>query len=172
MDFFQLITDRRSVRLFQERPLEPEKLQKILEAVNLAPSAGNLQGYEIYLVTRLEQRQGLEQGAYGQGFLSQAPVVLVFCANPRRSAVRYRQRGRQLYCIQDATIACTVAMLAAQALGLNTVWVGAFLEEPVRQAAGIPEDLLPVAMLPIGYGAESPDPRPRRPLDDIVHPVA
>jgi nitroreductase len=60
-------------------------------------------------------------------------------------------------------------MLAAQALGLSTVWVGAFHEEPVRQAAGIPADLIPVAMLPIGYGAESPGPRPRRPLDDIVH---
>ena len=169
MDFFSVIESRRSVRLYQEAPIEPEKLQKVLEAADLAPSAGNLQGYEIYLITNLEQRQGLDQAAYGQTFISQAPVVLVFCANPSRSSVRYRDRGRKLYCIQDATISCTFAMLAAQALGLSTVWVGAFNDDAVRQAAGIPAELIPVALLPIGYGAESPGRRPRRPLNKIVH---
>ncbi len=169
MDFFSLIESRRSVRLYRETPVEPEKLQQILEAANLAPSAGNLQAYEIYQITRSEQRRGLDQAAYGQTFISQAPVVLVFCANPSRSSVRYRDRGRKLYCIQDATISCTFAMLAAQALGLSTVWVGAFDDEAVRQAAGIPAELIPVAILPIGYGAESPGRRPRRRLDDILH---
>jgi nitroreductase len=169
MEFFTLIESRRSVRLYQETPIEPEKLHKILEAANIAPSAGNLQGYEIFQITRVEQRQELVKAAYGQEFLSQAPVVLVFCANPRRSSGKYGQRGRELYSIQDATISCTFAMLAAQELGLSTVWVGAFKDEPVRQAAGIPAELLPVAMLPIGYGAETPQHRPRRLLADIVH---
>lgn len=169
MEFYSVIESRRSVRLYQETPVEAEKLHKIFEAANLAPSAGNLQGYEIYQITRFEQRQGLDQAAYGQSFLSQAPVVLVFCANPQRSSVRYRDRGRKLYCIQDATISCTFAMLAAQALGLSTVWVGAFNEEAVRQAASIPAELIPVALLPIGYGAESPERRPRRRLKDLVH---
>jgi nitroreductase len=169
MSLFSLIQFRRSVRLFKDIPVEGEKLQKILEACNLAPSAGNLQGYEIYVVTSPEQRQGLVMAALGQGFLAQAPVDLVFCANPQRSAVKYGARGRELYSIQDATIACTYAMLAAQELDLTTVWVGAFQEEYVRQAAGIPEDLIPVAILPIGYAAESPRPRPRRKLEDLVH---
>ena len=122
-----------------------------------------------YLITKPEQRQGLDKAAYGQEFLSQAPVDLVFCANPLRSSGQYSQRGRELYCIQDATIACTFAMLAAQELGLATVWVGAFKDDPVRQAAGIPPELIPVAILPIGYAAESPKRRPRRKLEDLVH---
>jgi nitroreductase len=169
MSFFSLIQARRSVRLFKDTPVEAEKLQKILEVCNLAPSAGNLQGYEIYLVTSPEQRQALVMAALGQEFLVQAPVDLVFCANPQRSAVKYGKRGRELYSIQDATIACTYAMLAAQELGLATVWVGAFQEESVQQAAGIPDDLTPVAILLIGYAAESPKPRPRRKLAELVH---
>ena len=169
MDFFTLIQNRRSVRLYQDAPIETDKLHKILESANLAPSAGNLQGYEIYLVTQLEQRQGLVNAARGQEFLAQAPLVLIFCANPLRSSGRYSQRGRDLYCIQDATIACTYAMLAAQELGLATVWVGAFNDDAVRQVASIPPELNPVAMLPIGYAAESPQPRPRRKLQELVH---
>jgi len=169
MDFFSLIQSRRSIRLFKDTPIEAEKLQKILEAANLAPSAGNLQGYEIYVVIDPEQRQALARAALGQPFLAQAPVDLVFCANPQRSAVKYGKRGRELYSLQDATIAGTYAMLAAQELGLSTVWVGAFLEDPVRQAAGLPTDLLPVAILPIGYAGEDPKPRPRRKLEDLVH---
>jgi nitroreductase len=169
MDFFDIIQTRRSIRLYQEAPIEPEKLQTILEAANIAPSAGNLQGFEIYLVTRLETRQALVRAALGQEFIAQAPVALVFCANPERSAPRYGKRGRQLYSVQDATIACTFAMLAATALGLSTVWVGAFDDDGVRQAVGLPADLLPVAVLPIGYAAESPAPRPRRSLQEIVH---
>jgi nitroreductase len=169
MSFFSLIQTRRSVRLFKDTPVEADKLEKILQACNLAPSAGNLQGYEIYVITSPEQRQGLVKAALGQEFIAQAPVDLVFCANPQRSAVKYGKRGRELYSVQDATIACTYAMLAAQELGLATVWVGAFQEEPVRQAADLPADLLPVAILPIGYAGEDPQPRPRRKLEDLVH---
>lgn len=169
MDFFEIIQARRSIRLFKDLPVEPEKLQAILQAVNSAPSAGNLQGYEVLLITRLEQRQALVQAALGQEFLAQAPLDLVFCANPERSAVKYGKRGRQLYSVQDATIACTYAMLAATALGLATVWVGAFDDEGVRRAVGIPAGLLPVAVLPVGYAAESPNPRSRRPLEELVH---
>lgn len=169
MDFFDLIQTRCSVRLYQDTPVEPEKLQKILAAANLAPSAGNLQAYEIYVITDLKQKQGLVKAALGQEFLAQAPVDLVFCANPQRSAIKYGKRGVELYSIQDATIACTFAMLAAHALGLATVWVGAFQEEPVRQVANILAELLPVAILPIGYAAESPNPRSRRKLEDLVH---
>jgi nitroreductase len=169
MDYFTLIQNRRSVRLFHDTPVEAQKLQQILESVNRAPSAGNLQGYEVYVITALEQRQGLVQAAGGQEFLAQAPVNLIFCTNSQRSAVRYMQRGEKLYSVQDATIACTYAMLAAEALGLATVWVGAFQEDAVRQAAGIPASLVPVAVLPVGYAAEAPPPRPRRKLEDLVH---
>jgi nitroreductase len=111
------------------------------------------------------------RASYDQEFLVQAPVVLVFCAVPSRSAVRYTERGETLYCIQDATIACTHVMLAATALGLGTVWVGAFDEDAVHTIIGAEPEHRPVAMLPIGYPNAAPRIRPRRALEDIVHPV-
>ena len=132
MDFFELIKARRSVRIFTPAPVETDELNAILEAARIAPSAGNLQAYEIYLVQDEQQRQALVKAASGQEFISQAPVVLGFCANPGRAAVKYGKRGEQLYAVQDATIACTFAMLAATALGLASVWVGAFKVQAVR----------------------------------------
>lgn len=171
MDFFQLIETRRSMRKYFSTPVEAEKLQKILEATNKAPSAGNLQGYEIYIVRKLEQRLELVKAAWDQEFLAEAPVVLVFCANPLRSSERYKERGTSLYCIQDATIACTFAMLSAKALGLDTVWVGAFDEEAVSKILGLPSSLKPISILPVGYAGKSADQRPRRELHDIIHEV-
>jgi nitroreductase len=169
MDFFHVIEARHSMRKYQDVPVEEEKLQQILVAISRAPSAGNLQGYEIFVVRKKDQQQLLVQAADGQGFLAEAPLTLVFCANPARSAVWYKKRGIKLYSVQDATIACTFALLAATALGLATVWVGAFNEQAVREALGIPLDLIPVAMLPIGYAGKEPRLMPRRELKDIVH---
>lgn len=169
MEFFEVIHVRRSVRAFQARAVEEEKIKRILEAANRAPSAGNLQAYEIFLVTSQQRRDELARAALGQDFLSQAPVCLVFCAHPARLTERYGERGRRLYAIQDATIACTFAMLAATALGLASVWVGAFEDEAVRRAIRAPKELQPVAILAIGYGAETPTPTSRRRLAELVH---
>ena len=168
VDLFEVIARRRSVRAFTPQAVEQEKLGQVLAAANAAPSAGNLQGYEIFLLTRQKQRAGLARAALDQFFIAQAPVALVFCANPARSAKKYRERGANLYAIQDATIACTFAMLAATALGLGTVWVGAFDDSAVQRVLGC-RDWLPVAILPIGYAAEEPEPTPRRSIKDLVH---
>lgn len=163
-----MIQRRRSVRAFRPEPVEEEKVAQILAAANAAPSAGNLQAYEVFRFTGEKERTALARAAWEQMFVAQAPVVLVFCADPARSAVRYRERGVKLYAIQDATIACTFAMLAATALDLGTVWVGAFDDARVRHVLGR-EDVQPVAVLPIGYPAEEPEPTPRRSLSDLVH---
>ncbi|MEM4284469.1 MAG: nitroreductase family protein [Candidatus Caldarchaeum sp.] len=168
MDFFAVLRERHSVRAFAERPVEPEKLQAVLEAANRAPSAGNLQAYEIYVVTRPAVLKALMRAAFEQKFVAQAPVVLVFCAHPARSASSYGERGATLYSIQDATIACAYAQLAATAVGLGSVWVGAFDEDAVRKALGVGKELVPVALLPIGYAAEKPEITSRRALDDLV----
>ena len=169
MEFFQVIDKRHSMRRYTDAPIEEEKLQQILATINRAPSAGNLQGYEVYIVRKVEQRLALVQAAGGQEFITEAPVTLIFCANPDRSAVWYKKRGVKLYSVQDATIACTFAMLAATALGLATVWVGAFDEKAVRSVVDIPAELMPVALLPIGYAAKEPRITPRRELTDIIH---
>jgi nitroreductase len=169
MEFLQLIQKRHSIRAFLDRPIDPAIIKKILEAANCAPSAGNLQAYEIYLIEDLAQRSSLAQAAKGQDFLKQAPVALVFCTHPGRSEWRYHQRGANLYSIQDATIACTFAMLAAVDFGLGSVWVGAFDEGAVRNVIGNPEGLIPVAILPLGYPADEPAATTRRSIEDLVH---
>lgn len=172
MDFFEMVRTRRSVRQFSNQNVPEGLVQRILEAARCAPSAGNLQAYEIYIVRDPERKAELVRIAFGQEFLAQAAVVLIFCSHAERSRVRYGERGERLYCLQDATIACTFAMLAASALGLATVWVGAFDEEAARRLIGAPKGVVPVAMLPLGYAAESPPQRPRRQLQDLVHEVS
>jgi nitroreductase len=162
---------RHSVRTYQARSIEEEKLQQILAAANRAPSAGNLQAYEIVLVRDASVQRALVRAALDQEFLAQAPIVLVFCTHGDLSQRKYGPRGADLYCLQDATIACAYAQLAAAALGLGSVWVGAFHPEAVARAIGIPHHWRPVALLPIGYAAEEPLPASRRPLNELVHEI-
>jgi len=171
MDIFDVFSERHSVRAFTDHAVTYDVLGKIYEAINRAPSAGNLQAFDIYQVTQIKHKQALMRASYDQEFLVQAPVVLVFCAVPARSAVRYTERGETLYCIQDATIACTFAMLAATALGLGSVWVGAFDEDSVAKIICAEPSHRPIAMLPIGYRNEEPRIRPRRAFEEIVHKV-
>jgi nitroreductase len=171
MEFFEVLNARHSIRAYDGRPVEPEKLQQILEAVQGAPSAGNLQAYEVYLVCDESMKAELARAAGDQGFLMQAPINLVFCSHAVLSSIKYEQRGSDLYCTQDATIACTFAMLAAAALGLSTVWVGAFDENEVRSIIHAPEVQRPVAIIPIGYPAETPRIRSRRSLTELIHRV-
>ncbi len=172
MDFFETIQKRQSVRKFSPHPVEEEKLRRILEAANRAPSAGNLQAYEIFVVTSPEIKKKLSVAVGNQPCVTEAPVVLVFCAHPKLSAVRYGSRGEQLYCIQDATIACSYAQLGCTALGLASVWIGALMEpEMIRDLFPLEQEQWPVVMLPVGYAAEKPEPMPRRPLSDLVRRV-
>ena len=168
MQYSDLIHTRRSIRAFAATPVEETKLNTILQAANRAPSAGNLQAYEIYVVRGEEQRRKLVKCCFDQQFIAQAPVALVFCTNPAR-AEKYGERGAQLYSLQDATIACTFALLAVDDLGLACVWVGALDADAVRDIAGAPASQTPVAVLPIGYGAEDPVRTERRALGDLVH---
>jgi nitroreductase len=171
MDFFEVLKARHSVRAYDARPIEPEKLQQILEAIDGAPSAGNLQAYEVYLVCAESAKAALAKAAGDQDFLIQAPISLVFCAHPALSFAKYQRRGSDLYCLQDATIACAFAMLTASALGLSTVWVGAFDDEEVRCIISAPMEHRPVAILPVGYAAETPRIRARRSLAELIHQV-
>lgn len=164
MDFFETVERRQSIRTFAATSVPQEKLIAILEATNRAPSAGNYQSFEIYLVDCEEKRTALTAATYGQTFVAQAPLSLVFCAN--RSRCQYEPPD--LYALEDAIIACTFAMLAATAAGLATCWVGAFNPEAVAAVLGAPKPHVPVAILPIGYAAEVPDRTTRRELSDIL----
>jgi nitroreductase len=171
MDFFEVVAKRRSVRRLQDKEIEQDKLKKILEMINSAPSAGNLQAYEVYLVREKEVKEALVDAAYGQLFIAEADVVLVFTANRMRSAAKYGARGAELYSLQDATIAAAYAQLAAVALGLATCWVGAFNEREAAGALSLPQTERPIIILPLGYPAEEPHPTKRRKIEDIVHKI-
>ncbi|MGA8905683.1 MAG: nitroreductase family protein [Candidatus Bathyarchaeia archaeon] len=166
MEFVEVLTQRRSVRAYKPQPVEESKLQRIFQVVNMAPSAGNLQAYKVFVVRDQAKRDALAKAAHDQGFIAQAPVCLVFCADPERSAAKYGKRGKELYSIQDATIAGAFAVLAAVDLGLATVWVGDFDEGKVQQVLGV-KSVRPVAMFSLGYAAEQPEPSPRRALEEI-----
>lgn len=168
MVFFELIRARRSIRAYKPQVVEEDKLRRILEAANGAPSAGNLQAYGILIVRDAATRLALSRASLNQESLVQAPVVLAFFAHPHASGAKYKKRGVELYSIQDATIACAYAQLAATELGLGTVWVGAFDDQAVKRALNANEDWRPVALLPIGYPAESPAPTPRRSLTELA----
>ncbi|MEW6748821.1 MAG: nitroreductase family protein [Candidatus Micrarchaeota archaeon] len=171
MGFYELIKNRHSVRAFSENPVEPEKLRRILAAMERAPSAGNLQSYKVYIVRSEDARKDLVPACSYQEFLSQAPAVLVFCADQKQAESKYEQRGFELYSIQDATIACAYAQLAIEAEGLATVWVGGFDPLEVSRIIQAMPFEVPVAILPIGYAAEKPEPTGRKPLKQVVKEI-
>jgi nitroreductase len=168
MEFFDVVDKRKSIRSFKRREIEDEKIQKILETANSAPSAGNLQSYDIVLVRDEKTKSLLVSAAYGQSFIKEAPIVFVICANEERSE-HYGERGRELYCINDASIAAAYIELSATALDLGSVWVGAFDEDEVREIISAPDYVKPIAIIPIGYTNEKPKRHGRRKLSDLVH---
>ncbi len=159
---------RRSVRRYTREPVSDGLLQRLLEAAQLAPSAGNLQARDFIVVRDSNMKHELAEAAYGQFFVSMAPVVLVGCANFARSSTAYGQRA-ELYAVQDVTIAASYIQLAAEALGVATCWIGAFDEQRIVRALGLPTDVRPVLMLPVGYPNESPHARPRMGRSQFTH---
>ena len=164
MELFEVVRQRYSVRAFQNVPVTEPAVTAILEAANGSPSAGNLQAYEI--VRDAARKRELAKVSWEQFFLTDAPVVLVFCANPDRNRDKYGTRGAELYSIQDATVACAYAQLAATALGLGTCWIGAFNPVDVQRIINVPAAWQPVAILPVGVPADTAKPRVRRQLAD------
>ena len=154
---------------FSRPPVEPDKLEAILAAASGAPSALNLQSYEIYLAKGSAAVSAIALATWDQTFIAEAPVVLVFCSHPARAMDRLGEEGARMFALQDATIACTFAMLAATAQNLATVWIGAFDPEAVRRVIGAPEGVTPIAILPVGYPAQDPELTTRRPMSDLVH---
>ena len=147
----EVFQNRHSVRSFQNKEIKEGELKEILKAAESAPSAGNLKARKIAVVEDLDLKQKLAEAALGQDFIGEAPVVLVFFALPLVSAQKYRERGKNLYAIQDATIATSFAWLQAVMLGIDGCWVGAFNEEKVKGILNAKEDERPIAILPLGY---------------------
>jgi len=169
MDIWQAIRNRHSVRSFDPEAIDFATVSKILEAAIRAPSAGNRQPWHFVVVRDQKIKEALAAAANGQRFVAEAPVVIVICADPERSASRYGDRGRVLYCLQDTAAATSYILLAATALDLGSCWVGAFDERAAAEALQLSANLRPVAMVPIGRPQYSTGNRsPRRALDDVT----
>lgn len=169
MSILELVKSRRSIRSFKPDPVPEEDLMKILEAARWAPSAGNCQPWDFIIVTKDNLKRKLAMAALGQFWITEAPVVIVVCANIPRTSWRYGERGKSLYAIQDTAAATQNILLTAHALGYGTCWVGAFNEEEVRRVLNIPRDVRPVAIIPLGKPNEKPRAPPRIPLEEIIH---
>lgn len=156
------------MRDFPPSPLEEPEISAILQSARTAPSAGNREAWDVVVVTDGEIREALAEAALSQPHVREAPCVFVVCANYIRSMSRYGERGI-LYAIQDATIACTLMMLAAHACGLRSCWTGAFDEEEVKEVLDLPGHLRPIAMLAVGRGKIPAERTGRMELAEHVH---
>lgn len=166
MDVYEAIRLRKSVRAFSPRPVEQEKLDRILSAVRLAPSARNQQEWRFVAVTGPVMRGRIAREAAGQPFLAEAPVVLACCAETDGRLMRC---GQPCYPI-DVAIAMDHLSLAAAAEGLGTCWIGSFDEGIVKSLLGIPEAVRVVELMPLGYPADpAPVEKKRLPVSGFLH---
>lgn len=169
MEVSKAIKGRRSVRKFKSDPVPESDLNEILDAGRWAPSSGNTQPLEMVVIEDENTKKRLSEAAYGQKFIAQAPVAIVVCANVPRTESRYGERGSQLYVIQDTAAAAQNIHLMAHSLGYATCWVGAYDDEAVEDVISCPEDIRPLAIIPLGKPAERPEAPGRRDLEEIVH---
>jgi len=164
MDFFELIEHRYSVRAYESRPVEEEKLQKVLDAARLAPTAANRQPFRI-IVVKTEGRESELKRIYRADWFTQAPVVICACAVPGEAWTR--SDGKEYYDV-DTTIAMDHLILAAANLGLGSCWIAAFDAAATKEILGLPDDIEPVALTPLGYPADNPRTKQRKSLAELV----
>lgn len=165
MSVIQVIRDRRSVRSYVNKPVERDKIERLLEAARLAPSASNRQEWRFVVVTDPKRRRALAEAAVHQEFVGTAPVVIAACAEHDGHVMTC---GQLCYPI-DVAIAVDHMTLQAVAEGLGTCWIGAFHEERVKAILGIPDEIRIVELLTVGYAAGPPAPLSRLPLEKLVH---
>ncbi len=164
MDVSKAIQSRRSIRAYDFREVEEDKLARVLDSGRLSPSAGNRQERRLIVVRDAKKRQLLSEAARNQKFVAEAPVVLAACS----VETEYTMACGQLAYPIDTAIAVDHITLAAVEEGLGTCWIGAFNEKKVKEILSIPNNIRVVALLPLGYPSAVPRPTPRKSLDEIV----
>lgn len=164
MDVSTAIRSRRSIRAYDPREVEEDKLIRVLDAGRLSPSASNRQERRFIVVKDAEKRQQLSEAAKNQKFVVQAPVVIAACSVEQDYVMAC---GQPAYSI-DTAIAVDHMTLQAVEEGLGTCWIGAFYENKVKEILNIPANIRVVALLPLGYPSIIPRPTPRKSLDEIV----
>jgi nitroreductase len=164
MEFFELINKRYSVRAYHSKSVEKEKLQKVLEAANLAPTAANKQPFR-FIVIYTRGRESELKRIYSREWFCQAPIVICACAVAPEAWTRMDGKN---YADVDTTIAMDHLILAAADQELGTCWVAAFNPSAAREILRLSKDEEPVAFTPLGYPADEMKPKKRKTLSSFV----
>ena len=164
MEFLDLIKSRYSVRAYKNESVEKEKLEVILEAARLAPTAVNYQPFKLIVIHTEGHEKELKR-VYQAEWFSEAPLVICVCYEHDNAWVR--KDGKNFADI-DATIVMDHIILAATSLGLGTCWIGAFDPQAAREILKIPEGVEPLVFTPIGYPADEMGEKKRKELSEIV----
>ena len=159
MDVLEAIRTRRSVRAYAPKPIPPDVLERMRQALRYAPSACNFQPWRFIFVTDAELRRSLAKIAFDQLWLAEAPLIVVGCALADQA---YKNMGGYWNSADlDVAIALDHLTLAAVAEGLGTCWIGAFDEQQAKRLLEVPPAVKIVAMTPLGYPAS----------DDLIFPL-
>lgn len=164
MNVFEAIKQRRSIRSYQDKPIEEEKLLRVLEAGRLAPSAKNLQEWRYVIVKDKDMRKKVAVASNNQYFIAEAPVVIVGCATMTDYVLSCGQPAHSI----DLAISMDHMTLQAVEEGLGTCWIGSFKEDEVKKLLNIPPEMRVVEIMPLGYPKFIPDPKPRKKMEEIV----
>jgi nitroreductase len=167
-NIFNVMLNRRSQRKFENKKVEEWKLEMIFAAADTAPTAGGFQGFEIYHIKNEGSKKKLVEAANNQPYVN-APVVLVFCMNPKRVKLNFPPKTIRKFSQQDATLAAAYSQLAAHALGLSSIWIGMLDENKLMEI--LRTDLSPSSILCLGYPVKMLVPKPKRNLKDLIHEI-
>lgn len=194
MEVLDAIRRRRSIRNYKPDPIPKDVLDKLLEALRLAPSAGNRQPYKFIIVQDEETRKKLAAACRwsparpnGQEFIADAPLVVVACGSARKAITRYYKDGKVFLTLGttpeeidkdpieyentmpiDLAIALDHLTLVTAAEGLGTCWIGGLDELEVKRLLSIPDDMRVPIVMPVGYPVSWPEARPRKPLERLI----
>ncbi len=165
MEYTRLISSRYSVRAYRSDPVEEDKLTQVLEAARIAPTAANRQPIRL-VVMHTAGREAEIGKIYRRPWFVQAPLVIAVCAISAQAWVRESDRFNAR--LIDAAIVADHLILAAANAGLGTCWIAAFNVEAARSVLRLPDEAEPVIFTPLGYAADEPGPKERKPLEDLV----
>lgn len=168
MDVYEAIKKRRSVRKYLDSPIPFDRIARVLDAGHCAPCAGNLQAWRFIVVKTKEKIAQVAKDCFDQLWIETAPALIVICADNTKIKRAYGVRGERLYSIQDCAMAGMNMMLAAEAEGLGTCFVGAFEERMLKKTLDIPDSARPQGVITIGFPDEKPSEPLKSELEDVL----
>lgn len=169
MEVEKAIKKRRSIRKFQNRKVDETAITQIIESGNWAPSVGNLQNWYFIVVREKKNRERLAKACLGEMWIANAPIIIVVLSRTDRVVNSYGTRG-ELYHIENVAACVQNMLLRAHDLGLGSTWVGSFEEDEVSFMLDLPENIKPIAILPIGYpGEKVPIPTRQKIIYKVYH---